>query len=253
MSVDAGRLARIRRHPVKTLGAEDLTQITLTAGQPLPGDRRFAVIHEAGLRHLDADGGLTRWLPKSQFLRGAAGPALQAVTLHSEAGMLRFRHPERPDLRIDPAADGAALAAWLAPLWPEDKPAPVRLIESAVPQTDTRAPYLSILSLDSLSALEHRLGQPIGLDRWRGNLWIKGLPTLAERDLVGGEISLGGARLRVIEPIERCPAVEVSTGTGQRDSDMLAALRDWCGAPDFGIFAEVISGGPIALGDAISA
>lgn len=247
-----GRLARIRRHPVKTLGGEDLDSVTLTPGAALPGDRAFAVLHAEGLRHLE-DGHLTRWLPKAAFLRGAAGPALQAVRGGWRGDRLWFTHPDRPDLEIDPATDSDRLTDWLAPLWPEAKAPPARLVRGPQPLTDSRQPRISILSLRSLTALEAVLGQPIGIDRWRGNLWVEGWDALAERDLIGRDLTIGGARLRVVKPIERCPAVEVSTETGQRDSHMLAALTAWCGAPDFGIFAEVIDPGTLTLGDEVHA
>lgn len=252
MSAATGHLAQIRCHPVKTLGYEPLDQVTLNAGQVLPGDRAFAVLHEGGLRHLE-DGALTRWLPKSMFLRGAAADSLQAVKIARVGNKFQFRHPDLPDLEIIPKEDGAKLMAWLAPLWPDNKPAPAQLIHSTAAQTDSSHPRISILSLDSLRALEHRMGQPIGSDRWRGNLWIEGFDPLAERDWIDREVTIGPARLKIVKPIERCSAVEASTETGARDSDMLAALTDWCGAPDFGIFGEVIEGGTITPGDEVRA
>ncbi|MFB2594055.1 MOSC domain-containing protein [Paracoccus sp. p4-l81] len=251
MTANGGRLARIRRHPVKTLGGEDLAATDLIQGAALPGDRAFGVLHDDALRHLDG-GALTRWLPKSAFLRGAAAPALQAVRSGWDGDRLWFTHPDRPDLSIDPDRDGDRLIAWLAPLWPAPKAPPARLVRGPQPLTDSRHPRLSILSLSSLAALEDRLGQPIGIERWRGNLWVDGWPVLAERDLIGQDLRIGGAVLRVVKPIERCPAVEVSADTGQRDGDMLADLTVFCGGPDFGIFAEVIAPGPIALNDKVT-
>ena len=73
------RLAHIFRHPVKSVGGEALDEVRLNEGQPLPGDRRFAVLHEAAIQHLDGDE-LRRWLPKSAFLRGVASAPLQAIS-----------------------------------------------------------------------------------------------------------------------------------------------------------------------------
>ena len=63
----SARLAHIRCHPIKSLGADDQQDARLTAGERLPGDRVYAVLHETALRHLQ-DGALTRWLPKAAFL-----------------------------------------------------------------------------------------------------------------------------------------------------------------------------------------
>ena len=77
------RLARIFRYPVKSIGGEELAEVTLTPRQPLPGDRRFGVLHQAALHHL-TEGRLEKWLPKSAFLRGAA--ATVAAVVHDVDG-----------------------------------------------------------------------------------------------------------------------------------------------------------------------
>ena len=81
------RLAHIFRHPVKSVGGEALDEVRLTEGQPLPGDRRFAVLHEAAIQHLDGDE-LRRWLPKSAFVRGVASAPLQAISGGWDGGRL---------------------------------------------------------------------------------------------------------------------------------------------------------------------
>ncbi len=241
------RLAHIRVHPIKTLGGDDLDHVQLTAGARLPGDRAYAVMHEAALKHLE-DGQLTRWLPKAAFLRGAACPALQAVKGGWRGDLIRLSHPERPGLEFDPESPAGqqALLDWLAPLWGAERSAPARLVRGPAPLTDQNQALVSILSLASLTAIETRLGRSIGMDRWRGNLWIEGWEAFAEQDLISREIAIGEARLIVRKPIGRCPAVEISTESGARDSEMLAVLREMTGTEDFGVFAEVITGGPIA-------
>lgn len=246
----SAHLAHIRRHPIKSVGGEGLECVTLTPAQRLPGDREWAVLHGGATGHLD-HGALTRWLPKAAFLRGAAAPALQAVKGGWQGDRIHLTHPDRPDLSFNPETDEAALLAWLAPLWGDDKSPPARLLRGPVGMTDSKAPLISILSLTSLRALEARLGRPIGMDRWRGNLWLDGLAPWAETGLIGRDIAIGTARLRVIEPIGRCPAVEVDTDTGACEGDVQATLSTLRGAPDFGIFAEVTQGGPIHIGDEV--
>ncbi|TRW97437.1 MOSC domain-containing protein [Paracoccus sp. M683] len=247
-------LAHIRRHPIKTLGADDLDQVELTAGARLPGDRLYAIMHEGALRHLD-DGQLTRWLPKAAFLRGAASLPLQAVKGGWRDGRIHLTHPHRPDITLNPedAADQQALIDWLKPLWGEDKSPAARLVRGPEQLTDGSQPQISILSLPTLRALERHLGQPLGIDRWRANLWVDGWDALAERDLIGREITIGPARMIVRNTIGRCIATDADTATGQRQLDMLAALRDFTGTENFGIFAEVTTGGRIAVNDKVHA
>lgn len=245
------RIARIRRHPIKSVGGEDLGRIRLVAARALPGDREWAILTEAGERHAP-DGAPQRWLPKGCFLRGAAAPGLQAIQGGwTEAGLLRLTHPDLPPITIDPAADGAALIDWLRPLWPPEKPAPTRLVRGPTAWTDVSRPWVSILSLSSLADLEERLGQPLGISRWRGNLWVEGWAPYAERALIGQILTIGDIELRVTETIGRCPATSADPASGAIDLDMPEALQAQFGHSDFGIYAEVVTGGEIALNDEI--
>lgn len=245
------RLARINRFPVKAIGGEDLQRVTLTAGQCLPGDRAYGVLHSETLRF--AEGGtLPGWLPKAAFLRGSASAALQAVRGGwTGDGRLRLTHPEQGEIEVDPAGDDAALLAWLAPLWPPGKAAPARLVSAPQPLTDSRWPFVSLLSLDSLTDLEGRLGRPLGTDRWRGNLWIEGWEPYAELHMRLMTLRIGPATLRVRERIERCEATSADTTTGRLDGDMLAALEAQFDHRNFGIYLEVLEGGEIAVGDPV--
>lgn len=249
------RLAHIRRHPIKSVGGEGLAQITLSAGRRLPGDREWAVLTEAGERNAQAsqtDGEPDRWLPKSCFVRGVQSPAVQAISGGWSNGRIRLTQPTRPDLDIDPATDGDHLVEWLRPIWPETAPAPTRLVRGAGIWTDQKWPWISILSLSSLSDLEDKTGQTLGLHRWRGNLWVEGWQPWAERDLIGQIIRIGEVELCVTDHIGRCDATGADTNTGTRDIDMLASLERLYGHTDFGIFAEVVTGGEIAQGHEIT-
>ena len=44
------RVARIRRHPIKAIGGEDLGRVRLDAARRLPGDRVWALLTEGGER-----------------------------------------------------------------------------------------------------------------------------------------------------------------------------------------------------------
>lgn len=249
------RLARIRRHPIKAIGGEELSRVRLDAARRLPGDRLWALLTEGGERHAGDGARPERWLPKSCFLRGAASAALQAVQggwgEGATDGPIRLTHPDLPDLSFDPATEGDRLIDWIRPLWPAGKPAPTRLVQGPTGWTDVAQPWVSVLSLSSLRDLEARLGQPLGIERWRGNLWLDGWEAYAERDLVGRILTIGGLELRVTQTIGRCPATSADTATGRIDIDMPEALTAQFGHKEFGIYAEVVTGGEIGLGDEV--
>ncbi|WBU59150.1 MOSC domain-containing protein [Paracoccus albus] len=243
------RLAQIWRYPVKSIGRERIARASVEKGGKIPFDRHWAVLHEDSAKRLNGDSdALEEWLPKAAFLRGAASPALQAIEGGLESGKLKLRHPDQGEIIVDPSDedDAASLIVWLAPLWPDDKPPPLKLVRGAEPLTDTRKPYISINSLDSLSALEAEVGQRLGVERWRGNLWIEGAEPFAEADWIDREFTVGGLRMIGRQMIGRCSATAADTETGQPDRDMIRALTEVTGQSDFGIYAEVLSGGDIA-------
>ncbi|MGA0613717.1 MOSC domain-containing protein [Paracoccus sp. KR1-242] len=252
-----GHIARIRRYPIKSIGGEDLTGASLSAARRLPGDRVWAVLTESGERHAGEGPQPERWLPKSCFLRGVASATLQAVSggwgQGAPEGPIRLTHPDRTELSFDPESEGARLIEWLRPLWPEDKPAPTRLVRGPTGWTDVNQPWLSILSLSSLRDLESRMGQPLGVERWRANLWVDGWEPFAEQDMIGRILTIGDVELRVTEAIGRCAATSANTETGHPDCDMPAALAGQFGHQNFGVYAEVVTGGQIALNDEIRA
>lgn len=249
-------LAHIRRHPIKSIGGEGLDRVTLAPARRLPGDREWAVLTEGGERNAQdsqTSGEPDRWLPKSCFVRGVQSPQVQAISGGWTGGALTLRQPTQADLVIDPETDGDKLVEWLRPLWPANAPAPTRLVRGAAIWTDQKWPWISILSLASLADLEARTGQALGIHRWRGNLWVDGWAPWAERDLIGQVIRIGAVELRITGHVGRCDATSANTDTGVRDIDMLATLENLYGHTDFGIFAEVVTGGEIALDDEVTA
>ena len=247
-----GRLEQIWRYPLKSIGRERLDRVRLTKGEKLPFDRHWAVLHETTLEKLAADLGdgdeIAGWMPKSAFLRGAAGPGLQGISGGLQDGTLVLQHPDQGDITVDlnRPEDRAQLIDWLGPIWPADKAPPARLISAPEALTDTRKPFVSINSLDSLHAVESLLGQRLGTERWRGNLWIEGFDAFAEQDWIGRTLRIGDALLIIREAIGRCAATSVDTQTGQPDTDMVRTLTDASGHANFGVYAEVIDGAEIA-------
>ena len=62
---------------------------------------------------------------------------------------------------------------------------------------------------------------------------------------------MGGARLRVARPIERCAATNVNPATAERDLNLPRALMRGFGHVHMGVYAAVTEGGEVAVGDAL--
>jgi len=244
------RLAHICRHPIKSVGFEELGTVVLTKGSALPFDREWAVLHEAA-KSLH----LTAWAPKMNFLRGVAGHALMAISARLDEGTrsVTLTHPTAGQITVLPDTDGIALVDWLRPLWPDDRPAPARV--GHVPGTaltDVPEAYVSILSLDSNADLARRMAVDLSIHRWRGNLWVEGMAPWSEAGLIGRKLAIGTAVLEVQAPITRCKATTVDPETGVADADTLAALSAAFGHQDFGVYAMVVESGHVAVDDKVS-
>ena len=101
----------------------------------------------------------------------------------------------------------------------------------------------------SLAALEAAMGVPVDPLRFRANVDFDGAAAWAEHDWIDSEITVGPARLRVISPITRCAATQVNPVTAKRDLDIVAALGRAFGHINMGVYAEVVRGGEIGVGD----
>jgi uncharacterized protein YcbX len=118
--------------------------------------------------------------------------------------------------------------------------------------TDSRRGYVSLINLASVRALEKVVGAPVDPLRFRGNIHIDDLAPWAELDLVGQVLTTAsGVRLKVTKRIERCAATNVDPETGIRDLQIPKSLLETYGHIDCGIYAEVLSGGNIAVGDSL--
>lgn len=240
------RLTHIYRHPIKAHGRETLPSVVLSEGRCLPFDRHWAVAHEAAMV-------MPGWNACMNFTRGAKTPALQAIgaKFDEAIGQITLTHPLRDALTFGPdTAQGQAdFLNWIAPLMAGGRAQPVKLVSAGRGMTDTDFESVSILNLASNRALGQRLRQDLGRDRWRGNLWLDGLAPWEEFDLVGREVQIGDAQLKIVEPIGRCRATMVDCETGRIDVNTLDALEEGYGHTNFGVYAIVTRSGTVHLDD----
>ena len=96
------------------------------------------------------------------------------------------------------------------------------------------------------------VGQPVHPLRFRANLYVSGWPAWHEFDLLDQTLAIGDVRLKVVKRIVRCAAVNVDPETAARDLSIPQALAQRLGHSDCGVYAEVIAGGTIGVGDAIA-
>ena len=91
------RLAHIVRHPIKSVGYEEIESASLTKGRALPFDRHWAIAHEAASFGAQP----TQWASKRNFVRGAAGHPLMAIRAQTDtkSGTVTLTHPQAQPAR----------------------------------------------------------------------------------------------------------------------------------------------------------
>jgi len=259
MSNGSGSVVAVYRYPVKGLSAEAMDRVVLTPGECLPHDRRFAI----ALDSTRFDPEQPEWLPKTHFIMLMRDEKLAQLRTRfdAESGVLAIAENDRVLLRAQiTAAKGCELVAeFFTNFLSDATTGPLRVVEAPghafadarrKPNATTDK-YVSLINHASLAALEAVMGVPVDPIRFRANIYFDGPSAWSEHDWIDSEIAIGAARLRVISPITRCAATQVNPATAERDLDIVAALGRSFDHTNMGVYAEVVAGGEIAVGDAL--
>jgi len=247
------RVHSLHRYPVKGFSGEELAEVTLMPGGAFPEDRRFGF----ALARSNFDPAAPVWLPKRNFACGMLHARVAAVRLGFDSASFRLSldGPGAAPLVADLSqAEGrAAAAAWMSAFLAGEAEGPLRLAEAPGESlADIPQKAVHIIGLASIAALGERMGVALDPRRFRANLLLADSPAFAELDWVGRELRIGAVRLRVFDRTARCAATEVNPVTAERDARPQRALRDHYGHVDMGVFAEVLEGGRLAPGDAVT-
>jgi hypothetical protein len=248
------KLESVYRYPVKGLSPERLPAVRLEPGQTLPADRKYAI--ENGPSGFDPVA--PAYLPKSRFLMLMRNERLaQLDTRYDDASRtLVIRDEGRELARGDLSTREGRLAieAFFRRFMPTElRGAPKVLQADGHSFSDVAAKVVSIINLASVKAVETLIGAPVDPLRFRANLYVSGWPAWHEFDLLGQELAIGDARLKVTKRITRCAATEVDPGTGIRDLAIPDTLLRNLDHMDCGIYAQVVAGGEIKPGSEIAA
>ena len=254
MTSQPPRIDAIYRYPVKGLSPQPLSRTHLAVGSTLPADRLYAI--ENGPCGFDP--AAPAYFPKIRFLmlmrnerlaglRSDFDEATHTLTIGHEG-----REAVRGDLRT--AEGRAAIERFFAGYCTKELRGPPKVLFGPGHSfSDVARKVVSIINLASVAELETAVGAAVHPLRFRGNLYVAGLPAWQEFDLLGREFTIGnGARLKPVKRIERCAATNVDPDTGIRDLTIPRTLMQSFGHTDCGIYAEVVGAGDIAVGDVIN-
>lgn len=222
------KISTLWRYPVKSLLGEKMIRVDIDS-RGLCGDRAYAL--------LTADGKLASGKDTRRFKRIDGMFSLSAKT--SEQG-LAITFPDGSIVMVDDPSLNRKLSETLG--------LDVTLTqEAAISHFDDGAVHLvTTTSLSSLQKLLPTAG--IAAERFRPNMVIDSL--LSDRELVGKILKIGGVRLAVSHKTERCRMITLAQpGMASRPDVLKVVAGDF--DLDFGVYAHVLTTGPIAVGDEV--
>ncbi len=240
------------RFPVKSLLGESLDTVSLSPEAIFPGDRKFAIVHKTSAW----DSTAPDWRPKTDFVnlsRVEKLASLQALLDHDMRPEICRAGKRVVGGDLASSAGRAVIEQFLSAFLGDVANGPFRLAQAGENSlTDVPAPFVSLINIESARCLERMVRQPVDPARFRGNIVLEGLPAWGEFDLIGEEIVIGTARLKVEERIGRCAATDVNPRTARRDLNIVRTLSEALGHTDMGIYASVKQPGTIRLGDTMA-
>jgi uncharacterized protein len=253
-STPLAQIASLYRYPVKGLTPEPLPRVALDVGQTLPADRRYAI--ENGPSGFDP--AAPKWLPKPHFLMLMRDEWLAALQTHFDdaSNVLTIRQNGAITAQgdLETAEGRAAIERFFATGFDGAIKGPPKVLSGYGHSfSDVARKVVSIINLGSVAAIENMVDRPVHPLRFRANLYVSGWPAWQEFDLLGRTLAIGDVRLKVVKRIVRCAAVNVDPETAARDLNIPQTLMRRLGHADCGIYAEVVAGGSIGVGDAIVA
>jgi hypothetical protein len=247
------RVTALYRYPIKGLSGESLSAVELLPGGTFPMDRAFAL--ENGPSGFDP--AAPSWQPKIKFLCLMRNAAIAALSTRYDDATTTFTVVQDGrtliEVRLSDPSGRAALEQFFQDFMGREARGKIRLLDAPGHSfSDVARKVVSIINLDSVAALERSIGRKVHPLRFRGNVYLEGLPAWSETELLNRPLQIGSARLEVVKTIHRCAATEVDPETAARDLDVPDALYRLTGEEDCGIYAEVTTAGRIAPGDRLT-
>ncbi|WP_247894238.1 MOSC domain-containing protein [Azospirillum sp. B510] len=248
-------MTAISRYPVKGMSGQDLPATELTAGQAIPLDRRYGLLHGPAALDAETEG----WRLPSDFFTLDRTEKLAALRTEfdeaTRALVVRRGGRQVSRGRLDQPMGRTLLEQFFAAYLAGIVPGMPRLIEARQGGFgDSEEPSVTLLNLASLRDLEERIAkQPVDPRRMRANLLVDGIAPWAERGWIGRRLTVGAATLEVVEALDCTPGNDVNPDTGVADLNLTKIMERGYGHAQILLRARVTGGGRIAVGDPVAA
>ena len=252
------QILELWRFPIKGFGGSKVDAVTLATDGYFPYDRHFAV-STGGQKTATARSGA--WFPKAHFLQLMSHKDLAKYQCRyltdGERPVLELLNQGKRCISINPASDYGRhqfedfiannFANYL-----RGQPRLMQMKDHAY--SDQSTAFISIASNASLETFADVTGTAPSNRRFRINIIIDADKPFAEINMIGQTFHFGEALLMVQKPVGRCAAINVDPETALRsDTDHVRFMREKFGHSNLGVFAKVIKGGEVKVGDKLRA
>lgn len=241
------------RYPIKGLSPEVLTQVSLSAGQPFPFDREYAL----ALHDTVFDPQNPQYLSKTHFLMLMKNERLAALNtkFDTETHYLSVEQMGKQLLHADlrTIAGKSEVEQFFATYMGDEITGMPRVVHAPdFSFSDVAAKVISCINLESLRDLERTLGTRIHPLRFRANVYFEGIPAWDELAWIGKEFMLGTAKVHVMKGITRCAATNVNPETAERDLQIPHVLVKNYKHNFLGVYLQVLTEGELHLNSSFS-
>jgi uncharacterized protein YcbX len=247
------RIVALYRYPVKGFSPEPLDRAEIGAGGTMPFDRAFAI--ENGPSGFDP--AAPAYLQKTRFLMLMRNERMAEFRTRFDDASGVFTILRGGELQVEGSLHSEEgrqrIETWLAANFSSELRGPPRILSASGHSfSDMHEKVLHLVNMESVRALEAKLGRDVDPLRFRPNILVEGPAAWSELEWEGAELRLPKLTLAWKTSTSRCAATNVDPKNGRRDMEIPKALQALYGHMDFGIYLTATTAGTIAVGDAFT-
>ena len=117
--------------------------------------------------------------------------------------------------------------------------------------TDNVFNSISLINLNSVEDFGNKINEKVEPQRFRGNLYVKGVDAWQERNWIGKTIKINNFSFKVERHIPRCVAINLKPKTDDNSLNLLQSLKKTYNHFDMGIYLRSLNDGKVTVGDKI--
>ena len=250
------KVSSIHFSPIKSLSFQSAQTLTIKKDIGIEEDRIFAF--SRGLNELDAK--LVEKDPSERelihFLTLKNSPVLNKYDFKYENELISILKDNKEIISYS-IKEKENLSKKLLELEP-GLPNPTYLLKNEIfPFYDTTnsssvSNTISLINLNSIKDFSEKINKDIEFKRFRGNIYIKDLKALEERNWINKVISINNTKFKVLKNIPRCSATNLKINSNEADINLPNLLKKIYGHIDMGIYLAPLNNGQIKVGDSIN-